>query len=103
MKIPKNVDEKTHFFCYELHDHFHDLRGYDRLSQLHLVALLISVNKGVGMNTFEGLPLSSNEYGMKVFKSCFNNRPLTAKEFKKLMNILKIAIHQKSISIIIMV
>ena len=98
--FPADPSVKFDFFCYDLHDHFHDLRGHNRESQLHLVALLAAVNRDTYI---KGLFLTPLQYAIKVLKTCFSNRPLTAGEVGKLKNILTIGSCQQSVSLILMV
>ena len=93
------ANDRFDYFCYDLHDHFHDLRGYNREQQLHLVALLATLNKG---HKIKGLFLTPIDYAIRTMKTCFDNRPLTASEWRKLKTILTIASCQQSPSLILM-
>lgn len=75
-------------FKYDIHDSFGDIRGQTRESQFHLVALMLSIDDNMRMQSIEMTPL---EYGMHVLKTCFTNRPLSDNETEKLKNIISLA------------
>lgn len=77
-KIRKSKKANVHIgsFKYDIHDSFGDIRGQTRESQFHLVALMLSIDDNMRMQSIEMTPL---EYGMHVMKTCFTNRPLSEK------------------------
>ena len=68
--------ETMSFYVYNVHDHFHDIRGTDRESQLNLALILIKVNKNQMIDRLNLTPL---QYAIKILKSCLNNRPFSPK------------------------
>ena len=81
------------FYSYDVHDHFLDLRGLNRSSQLHLVTILAAINNNLKNPHTKLTPI---EYAIKVMNSCFNNLPLTTSEASELRNVITIASCQQN-------
>ena len=71
--LPSKFDCRLSFMEYEVHEHFRDMRGKSRLAQLHLSALILSLQESRRLNTTS---LTNNEYCMRLIRSCYANRPL---------------------------
>lgn len=58
-KIHKSTKADVHIksFKYEIHDFFHDFRGMNRESLLHLATIMLSINDNIKISSLEMTPL----------------------------------------------
>lgn len=68
--IPIGPTTEMKVFSYEIHDHFHDVRGKKLIEQLHLSCLVAAGHSS-------NLMMTNMEYAVHILRSCETIRPLT--------------------------
>ena len=99
INLPSKVTDKVTAISYDLHDHFHCLRGSNRNAQLQLACLLICLNNNLPIPQ---IGMSGAEYCMKILLSCFSNSPMSAEELRKVANIQTNASCHRNETIVLM-
>ena len=85
INLPVDHNSKIEVYEYDVHEHFKEIRGRNRETQLHLASLLISMHKSCRL---ENVGLNPNEYCISLLRSCYGTHPLNDNEFRKIEQIL---------------
>jgi hypothetical protein len=86
---------RLNHFIYDYHEHFQQLRGTSRASNLHLCSFLAA--GGLTYSSF--YRPSIEETCLRLLRSCYSNRPLVVHEAASLTSILEKAFLAKMYSL----